>query len=46
MKLEMWMSRDEQKFEINSWWEGGSDIAPADLHSLVCSLEPRRETAA
>lgn len=32
--------------EFFDWWEGGSDIAPADLHSLVCSLEPRRETAA
>jgi hypothetical protein len=25
------------------WWESGADIAPADVHALVCNLEDRIE---
>ena len=31
--------------EFFDWWEGGADIPPADLHTLVCNLEPRRADA-
>jgi hypothetical protein len=32
--------------EFYDWFNGDTEISPADLHTIICNLEPRRETAA
>lgn len=32
--------------EFFDWWEGDAELSPADIHTLVCNLEPRPATAA